>query len=82
MTDPDHLPLNRGPRWAAQIAAYEKKINAAPGLVVEGVLRRVVGLTLEAVGCRAPIGGRCQIVAPDRSRVEAEVVGFAGDKLY
>ncbi len=75
-------PASREFLWAKRVAAYEDKIEEAPGLVVEGVLRRVVGLTLEAAGCRAPIGGRCQIVAPDKSRVETEVVGFSGDKLY
>ncbi|MEM7081990.1 MAG: flagellar protein export ATPase FliI [Pseudomonadota bacterium] len=68
--------------WAARLADYESRLADAPTLVVEGVLRRVVGLTLEAAGCRAPIGGRCQVVAPDATRVETEVVGFSGDKLY
>ena len=72
----------RGTLWARRLKAYEKRVSTTPNLVVEGVLRRVVGLTLEAAGCHAPIGGRCQIVAPDDSRVEAEVVGFAGEKLY
>lgn len=48
---------------------------------VEGVLRRMVGLTLEAEGCRAPLGARCTI-EDGNSGVEAEVVGFAGDRLY
>lgn len=42
----------------------------------------MVGLTLEAVGCQAPIGARCRVVAQDEVEVEAEVVGFGGDKLY
>lgn len=50
--------------------------------VVEGVLTRMVGLTLEAVGCQAPIGARCDVVMPNGSKVETEVVGFAGEKLY
>ncbi|MCG5548268.1 flagellar protein export ATPase FliI [Halorhodospira halochloris] len=48
---------------------------------VEGVLRRIVGLTLEAEGCRAPLGSRCTI-EDGNSGVEAEVVGFSGDSLY
>ncbi len=48
---------------------------------VAGRLTRIVGLTLEAVGCQSPIGGRCLIVGPN-SMVEAEVVGFASDKLF
>ncbi|MBA1146982.1 flagellar protein export ATPase FliI [Ectothiorhodospiraceae bacterium WFHF3C12] len=51
-------------------------------MVVEGQLRRMVGLTLEAEGCQAPVGARCIVSGGDDSEVEAEVVGFAGDSLY
>jgi flagellum-specific ATP synthase len=46
------------------------------------MLKRVVGLTLEAAGLRLQIGGRCRIDAADHSSVEAEVVGFSGDRTY
>jgi flagellum-specific ATP synthase len=49
---------------------------------VEGMLTRMVGLTLETEGCQAPIGARCDVVTPNGQRVETEVVGFAGEKLY
>jgi len=49
---------------------------------VEGVLTRMVGLTLEAIGCQAPIGARCDVVTPTGQCMETEVVGFAGEKLY
>mgnify|MGYP000500062843 CR=1 FL=1 len=49
---------------------------------VEGVLTRMVGLTLETEGCQAPIGARCDVVTPGGQMVETEVVGFAGEKLY
>lgn len=42
----------------------------------------MVGLTLEAVGCRAPIGARCAVVTQAGRAIEAEVVGFAGERLY
>lgn len=48
---------------------------------VSGRLVRVVGLTLEAVGCRAAVGSICRIETVDGS-LEAEVVGFSGEKLY
>lgn len=50
-------------------------------VAVAGKLTRVVGLTLEAVGCRAAVGSLCHIETLD-GVLEAEVVGFAGDKLY
>ncbi|EJG1189650.1 flagellar protein export ATPase FliI [Vibrio parahaemolyticus] len=49
--------------------------------VASGKLVRVVGLTLEATGCRAPIGSLC-LVETMSGHMEAEVVGFAGDNLY
>ncbi len=49
---------------------------------VEGVLTRMVGLTLETEGCQAPIGARCDVITPTGQTVETEVVGFAGEKLY
>ena len=51
-------------------------------LVVEGTLKRVVGLTLEAAGLNMQIGGRCRIDAADHSSIEAEVVGFSGDRTF
>ncbi len=50
--------------------------------VVEGKLTRMVGLTLEAVGCQAAIGDRCRIASRSGAAVEAEVVGFGGDRLF
>lgn len=76
--DPD-----RNLERSLRLGAYEDRaLSGAPGLVVEGVLRRSVGLALEAVGCQAPVGGRCDIVVADDRRIEAEVVGFAGDRLF
>ena len=46
------------------------------------MLTRMVGLTLEAVGCQAPIGARCDVVNSTGERVETEVVGFSGDSLF
>lgn len=48
-------------------------------VAVAGKLTRVVGLTLEAVGCRAAVGSLCHIETLD-GVLEAEVVGFAGDR--
>ncbi len=50
--------------------------------MIEGRLSRMVGLMLEASGCRAAVGDRCRLVASDGRDSEAEVVGFSGDKLY
>ncbi|MFY2508028.1 flagellar protein export ATPase FliI [Vibrio pectenicida] len=49
--------------------------------VASGKLVRVIGLTLEATGCRAPIGSLCQ-VETIHGHMDAEVVGFSGDNLF
>ncbi|MDP3036756.1 MAG: flagellum-specific ATP synthase FliI, partial [Rhodocyclaceae bacterium] len=49
---------------------------------VAGRLTRINGLVMEATGLKLPLGSGCLIEAPDGGSVEAEVVGFAGEKLY
>ncbi|XDF77102.1 flagellar protein export ATPase FliI [Aliivibrio fischeri] len=49
--------------------------------IASGKLVRVVGLTLEATGCRAPIGSSC-LVETVNGVIEAEVVGFSGENLF
>lgn len=49
--------------------------------IASGKLVRVVGLTLEATGCRAPIGSSCMVETVN-GEIEAEVVGFSGDNLF
>jgi flagellum-specific ATP synthase len=46
-----------------------------------GKLVRVVGLTLEAIGCKAPIGSLCKVETM-HGDMDAEVVGFSGEHLY
>ena len=81
-TDTASLSQQRVNRWLSRLANYERLAKDSPGPAVEGVLRRVIGMTMEAEGCQAPVGGRCHVVSPDGARYEAEVVGFAGEKLF
>jgi flagellum-specific ATP synthase len=74
--------LGRAPIWCERLRAAQRRLGNHRGLVVEGRLTRMVGLTLEAVGCRAAIGGQCDVVGSTGQRIEAEVVGFAGESLY
>ncbi|HNP65923.1 MAG TPA: hypothetical protein PKH39_18485, partial [Woeseiaceae bacterium] len=60
----------------------DRACDQSPEMVVEGVLRRTVGLAMEAEGCHAALGGRCDVVACDGRRVETEVVGFSGERLF
>lgn len=77
------FPSSRlAPRWQERLRAYRERLGGPPELVVEGKLTRMVGLTLEAVGCRAAIGGRCIVETPNGRSIEAEVVGFSGERIY
>ncbi|MBL1261589.1 MAG: flagellar protein export ATPase FliI [Thiotrichaceae bacterium] len=68
--------------WKDRVARYREKLGDPPALVVEGKLTRMVGLALEAVGCQVAVGGRCLISSISSPPIEAEVVGFSGDKIY
>ncbi len=68
--------------WIARLGAHRERAAGIRELTVEGVLNRMVGMTLEAVGCEAAVGGRCMIETPGGRQIEAEVVGFSGEKLY
>jgi len=60
-------------------------MNAVPNAVqpeVSGRLTRMVGLTLEAVGCQSIVGDRCIIHGANGQEIEAEVVGFDGDRTF
>ena len=72
----------RPKQWAKNLAAAGERMASAAEIVVEGTLNRMVGMTLEAVGCEAAVGGRCLIDTAEGKQIEAEVVGFSGDKLF
>lgn len=59
---------------------YQKHIHS-PTPAVAGILTRVVGLTLEAKGLRAPVGSQCKIETM-HGFVDAEIVGFNDQTLY
>jgi len=73
---------DRAKIWLNKLKPYSARLAQTPELIVEGKLSRMVGLTLEAVGCRAAIGSRCQIETKNGRIIEAEVVGFSGSKVY
>jgi flagellum-specific ATP synthase len=76
------LNTARGPVWTSRLERRIRKVERTPAPAVEGSLTRMIGLTLEAVGCQASIGDTCDVITGDGSRVESEVVGFAGERLY
>jgi len=82
-TSATDLAETRRARRQQRLAGYVARAKAMrPAMQVEGVLNRTVGLTLEAEGCNVPVGGRCDVIAVDGRRVETEVVGFEGERLF
>lgn len=71
----------RQQRWQERLSRRSRRAEEAQVSVVEGRLRRVVGLTLEAEGCEAPLGARCLVSTATGAQLDTEVVGFADDRL-
>ena len=73
---------NRNDLWLSKLKPYTERIDEIPELVVEGKLFRMVGLTLEAEGCRAAIGSLCLVETKAGKKIGAEVVGFSGGRVF
>ena len=71
--------------WQSALGAARVAVGLAAPVRTYGRLTRAVGLVLEAVGLRLPVGSDCLIELPpgypDRT-AEAEVVGFAGERIF
>ena len=72
----------RAARWQAFLGALESHALAPQPLEAVGLLVRVAGLVLEAAGVRAPVGAVCEIHSEGQPPVQAEVVGFDGDRAF
>jgi flagellum-specific ATP synthase len=69
-------------RWQAYLSDCRELIDIAEPMRVSGRVTRVAGLVMEAVGLKLPVGSACTVPLPNGSVLEAEVVGFAGERLY
>ena len=67
--------------WQRYLHECRATVARASAWSVSGRLVRVTGLVLEAEGLRLPVGEACRVVGPDGHSVEAEVVGFSGERL-
>ncbi|MBI3146601.1 MAG: flagellum-specific ATP synthase FliI, partial [Pseudogulbenkiania sp.] len=74
-----HALLERQRRFLADCRAVADR---TPLWQTCGKLVRVTGMVMEAVGLKLPVGSACAVSLPDGHAVEAEVVGFAGDKVF
>jgi flagellum-specific ATP synthase len=69
-------------RWCAYLHDCAEAAAATAPLAASGRLTRVAGLVMEAVGLRVAVGSACSVVLPNGRSVQAEVVGFNGERLY
>ena len=69
-------------RWKRFLAECAGLAADAEPLQVTGHLTKVAGLIVEAVGLQLPVGSDCTILLPDGKSVDAEIVGFSGNKLF
>lgn len=68
--------------FARRLHDYELQLQTLRKPPIEGRLSRVVGMILEASGCRAAVGDRCSLRSRGLEHGVAEVVGFSAGKLY
>ena len=76
------MALQQSAHLKKTLDRLQRRAEEATEPVIKGRLRRMVGLTLEAVGCQAPLGGRCMVELEDGTMAETEVVGFHDESLY
>lgn len=74
--------MDRTVRYREYLADCRRAVSLAQPWAESGRLTRVSGLVMEAVGLRLPIGSQCAVHLRSGQTVDAEVVGFAGDKLF
>ncbi|QBP50020.1 flagellar protein export ATPase FliI [Burkholderia pseudomallei] len=71
--------------WRAHLDGIRERNARALPLRPCGRLTRAAGLVLEAIGLRLSVGAECTIELPAGSALpyaQAEVVGFAGERLF
>jgi flagellum-specific ATP synthase len=77
----EHWMAQRDQRIRARLSALRLPLGDRL-LVREGILKRVIGLTLEATGCDLALGAPARIQTGIDRWIDAEVVGFSGDSTY
>ena len=69
-------------RWSAYLGGCREFLTSTPPIEATGRLTRVAGLVMEATGLKLPVGSSCMVSQDGAGLVEAEVVGFSGERLF
>ena len=68
--------------WKSLLNTGKDRITHAHAATLAGRVTKVTGLVMEAVGLRLPVGSACSIHLQSGMHIDAEVVGFDGDRLF
>ena len=79
---PSEIMISPAARWNGFLQECGETVSAVSPWLLTGRLTRVAGLVMEAVGLRLAVGGSCTVHLTDGHDVDAEVVGFSGEKLF
>ncbi len=69
-------------RWCSFLDNCREAASQASPLLPSGHLTRINGLVMEASGLKLPLGSSCRILPAGGVPIEAEVVGFNGERLF
>ncbi len=73
---------SRSERWGNFVRAHLDLVENVTPYQTAGRLTRINGLVMEAAGIKLPLGAGCRILTMNDGEVEAEVVGFNGERLF
>lgn len=82
MADSVDVSDDHASRWTTFLEYCRDAASSAQPISPSGRLTRINGLVMEASGLKLPLGSTCVIQPGIGAVIEAEVVGFAGEKLY
>ena len=68
--------------WQDFLKHCREATSHAKPILTSGHLTRINGLVMEAAGLKLPLGSSCLILPSGGSPIEAEVVGFNGERLF
>ena len=68
--------------WRDFLDGCRQAASQVSCLLPSGHLTRINGLVMEASGLKVPLGSSCRIMPFGGSPIEAEVVGFNGERLF
>ncbi|MES2104175.1 MAG: flagellar protein export ATPase FliI [Pseudomonadota bacterium] len=68
--------------WKSLLELGIQQVPHIQTVLVAGRVTKVTGLVMEAVGLKLPVGSACSVHLQNGMKIDAEVVGFDGDRLF